>query len=383
MTARNQLIASARQLPVTARRGAHGGSPGWDDGSRTSGRHRLPRYAARVVLAANGPPCPHAEQGESSLLRKPLVGWVLIALCFGQGSADVASAASDGEEEVERDYVQSDLWVPTASVSVVVHQEKFDLFAENPIAFSFDTTESKTLASLRFGGELMSPTFEDLPLAPRFYLSAGVLWSTPGNSISHQVDETRTVDDYRRINLPRLVRSFDAQQAANPASVTAVTTSDFEGQGNRISSRQRHNAWYVGLGSAIAFPRGGYTIRLRPSIEYVGEEFDHAGEFTILTDLDPAIPRFIINEVDLKSRQTQHSLGPGLEFELVNHLDGNVTLAFFTQTRFLWVVNDPGVTLRGKTNDGGDVTYKSDRRRFSFRGGAGFRIGFRNLAFDF
>ncbi|MCP4038617.1 MAG: hypothetical protein GY733_16880, partial [bacterium] len=74
--------------------------------------------------------------------------------------------------------------------------------------------------------------------------------------------------------------------------------------------------------------------------------------------------------------------GPGLELELINHLDGNFTLSFFLQTRFLWVVDSPKLRMKGKTNAGRDVTYEVARQRFNFRGGLGFRLGFRNLAFD-
>ncbi len=323
------------------------------------------------------------------MLRKPFPGWVLIALVSAQFAAGSALAVPDGRdfEEEERDHVQSDLWVPTLSLAVTVHNEELDMVADNPIAFDFETTESRTLATIRFGADLMTPTFENLPFEPRFSLSLGVLWSPPGNGFARDRHETEGYDDYRSVNLAQQLRAYDALELSNPPVAAVKSADEFTGQGNRIRSRQRHNAWYVGVGSVFTFPRSSYTLRVRPSLEYVGEQLSTKGQFRLVTDvdplnLDPLVSRFAINEIKLKSRQTHHNVGPGLELELINHLDGNFTLSFFLQTRFLWVVDSPKLRMKGKTNAGRDVTYEVARQRFNFRGGLGFRLGFRNLAFD-
>lgn len=314
------------------------------------------------------------------MLRKPLLGWVLIALLLTQVGAGLVFA--DSHEDAD-DYLQSKLWVPAVAVSLIVHEESTDFVADNPIRFDFESSEARTMASVRFGGELMSPTFEDLPFQPRFYLSLGVLWSTPGNGLDNARDETVSRPDYRDVNLAQEVRTVERREyTAGPANLTAVA-SEFEGQGNRIRTRQRHNAWYAGVGSVFTFPRSGFTIRARPSLEYVGEVFSHKGQYSLVTEVNPLPPRFFIDEVKLKDRNTLHSMGPGLELELINHLDGNLTLSFFTQTHFLWVLNDPKTKLKGETFDDRPVVYTIDRKRFNFRGGAGVRLGFRNLGFSF
>ena len=61
------------------------------------------------------------------------------------------------EEEEEEDFYQTELWVPTMSLALSVHEEELDMVGENPLAFSINTTEAKTLIALRFGAELMSP----------------------------------------------------------------------------------------------------------------------------------------------------------------------------------------------------------------------------------
>lgn len=311
-----------------------------------------------------------------SLLRKPLVLLMSIALI-----------GVSGQSLAETDYVQSDHWVPSASFAVSVHEESLDLVADNPINFAFENSKARTLASLRFGGEMMSPTFEDIRTKPRLFVSAGVVWSTPGNGIDSHETDTTTRNDYREINLEQRILNFDRREAQQPGQ--SETVDDFEGQGNRIRSRRVHNAWHFGVGSVFTFPRDGFTIRLRPSIEYVGERMSSKGQFTLLTDVAPMPDGmggmtnrgFLINQVKLKSNETHHNLGPAAEIEFINHLDGNFTLSFFTQARFLFIVGDRESKLKGQSASGDDVFYSVKRKRFSFRGGAGIRLGFRNMAF--
>ena len=230
---------------------------------------------------------------------------------------------------------QTEKWIPSMTFAVTVHEEDTDLVSDNSINFSFDDSRSRTLASLRFGAELMSPTFDDLPAKPRFFGFAGVLWSTPGNGVVENKHETTLVEDYRDINLDQLVRNHDRQEFTSPGR--PITVDDFQGQGTHITGRQLHNAWFLGVGTVFTFPMRGFSVRVRPTLEYVAEEIKTEGEYTLLTE--PIDNVFVINDGMLKDTNIDHNLGPGLELEFVNHLDSNVTLAFFTQARFLWIVN--------------------------------------------
>ncbi|MBW2292061.1 MAG: hypothetical protein JRG89_15320 [Deltaproteobacteria bacterium] len=310
-----------------------------------------------------------AHEGEVSLLRKFLVWTATVMPLIG---APAASQAQDFDDQNEK-------WIPSVTFAVTVHDEDMDYVADNSINFDFSGNSSRTMASLRFGGELMSPVFEDLPAKPRFFGFAGVLWSTPGNGLGGDNHATESVEDYRDVNLGAAVRVFERQEFTTPGR--AKTVEDFEGQGNTIRGRQLHNAWFLGVGSVFSFPMSGFTVRLRPSLEYVGEEVSTEGAFTLLTE--PTDNVFIIHNGLLEDTEVHHSLGPGFELEFVNHLTSNVTLAFFTQTRFLWIVNDNKTTLRGRDGDGNPVTYSVERNRFNFRGGVGFRFGFRDFAFNF
>jgi len=309
-----------------------------------------------------------------------------------------ARGASQTDEEEEEDFFQSDLWVPTATFALSVHDEQMDLVAENPVAFSINSEESRTLVAIRFGGELMSPVVDEIPLSPRFFVSGGVLWSPPGNSLYEIREETTETNDYRDTNLDEALRVFDRQLATNPDAAADAEPLDFEGQGNRVWGRQRHNAWYASFGTVFAIPRSGYAFRIRPSVEYTGEVFDNEGEFALVVDNSgPAdAAEFYVSRIALSKRQTYHSLGPGLELEMMNQLDSGVTLSFFLQTRFMWILNDPGIKLRGPatfaddaisgpaditTVDLSDLEFTVDRNRFNFRGGMGIRIGFRDLGF--
>lgn len=321
------------------------------------------------------------------------VGFVFFLLVGPTGLAVSAEADWSDEEEVEQDALQSEFWVPSTSFSVSVHEEELDLVGENPVAFSINNTESRTLVALRFGAELMSPVVDDLPLKPRFFVAGGVLWSPPGNSLNKIRHETVEVDDYRDYNLPAALRVFERQLEGNPTSTnfSGRTADSFEGQGNHVWGRQRNNAWYASVGSVFTLPRSGYSVRFRPSVEYAGEVFDNEGEFSLLIDrnlgLDPApdpyAPDFSLNTIALSKRETYHSLGPGMELELVNQLDGGILLSFFMQTRFMWIVNDPGVKFSGDSRDLSDLEFDVERKRFNFRGGMGIRLGFRDLGFQF
>jgi hypothetical protein len=296
---------------------------------------------------------------------------------------DDTDAYEDGYAIVEftdEDYVLADSWVPSIVFSVVVHEEDTEIEVDSrPLEFSFDRKEVRTLASLRFGGELMTPTFDELPIKPRFFLSGGVLWSTPGNGLSHSNHDTTSVDDYRGINLPQLIRAFDAVEFSNGPLSREID--EFEGRGTYVQGRRRHNSWYAGLGGVVTLPRNGFTIRVRPSLEYIGEEFQIRGEYSLLSDVDPDRPRFLIHEIDLSDKEIQHNIGPGLELEFVNHIDGNFTLSFFAQTRFMWIVGDTEMRLEGVDSQGLDAEFRFKRSRFNFRGGLGFRLGFRSTAF--
>jgi len=280
-------------------------------------------------------------------------------------------------EFTNEDYVLADSWVPSIVFSVVVHEEDTEIEVDSrPLEFSFDRKAIRTMASLRFGGELMTPTFDKVPIKPRFFVSAGVLWSTPGNGLSDSYHTTTSVADYRDTSLLGPVRRFNQ-------SPDARQLDDFEGRGTSVQGRQLHNSWYAGLGGVLTLPRSGFTIRVRPSIEYIGEEFRIKGEYTLLSENDPADDprRLIIHEINISDKNIYHNIGPGLELEFVNHLDGDFTLSFFTQTRFMWILGDTEMNLKGTDNRGEDAAFRFKRSRFNFRGGIGFRLGFRNTAF--
>ncbi len=298
---------------------------------------------------------------------------------------DYADAYPDEYAIVEftnEDYVLADSWVPSIVFSVVVHEEDTEIEVDSrPLEFSFDRKAIRTLASLRFGGELMTPTFDKVPIKPRFFVSAGVLWSTPGNGLSHSNHDTTTQADYRGVNLAQKIRLFNPPNT--PPNADQFQFKDFEGRGTSVEGRQLHNSWYAGVGGVLTFPRSGFTIRVRPSIEYIGEEFRINGEYTLLSENVPAeVPRrLIIHEINISDKNIYHNIGPGLELEFVNHLDGDFTLSFFTQTRFMWIIGDTEMNLKGTDSQGENAAFRFKRSRFNFRGGIGFRLGFRNTAF--
>jgi hypothetical protein len=309
-----------------------------------------------------------------------------------------------------------DYWIPSVSLALSAHNEKGALFGDNASpeqTFGFETTEGTTLAGLRMGLELLSPVVHlGKNLKPRFFASAGVLYAAPSNGLVVVRDNARTRDDYREVALAANVDRQDDVEFSDPdaQSINVDDPQIFEGQGNRITSEQQNNAWFFSAGVAFSYPFAGFTVRIRPSIEYLGEFIKTTGEFRLVTkgvlaadaghsppDVLTLQENFILHNGFLEGRDTHHSMGPGLELEFINHLDGNLTLSLFTQIRVLWIMNNTKTVIKGfGTNDDGGVdqtraapaaplaaTYSFERDRFNFRGGVGIRLGWKDLAFKF
>jgi len=336
------------------------------------------------------------------LLRKPVL-WTLLIIVVGASTASHAqSAFENSSDDSSRNY--EDLWVPSVSFALAVHNEKGDLTGTNDapapgLNFNLEETKSTTFAGLRMGLELMSPTFRALPFKPRFFAAAGMHFAAPSNGLTTLDDNASSQNDFRNVRLQGQVDIQNRSEIKAPSRESRPVDDEllFEGQGNRVNSEQLNQAWFLSIGAAFTFPQTGFTIRVKPSFEYLGESIETTGAFILLTKNfpDPAIPdleNYIVHRANLRGRDTHHSVGPGLEVEFINHLDGNLSLSLFTQLRVTWILNDTKTVVTGfAENDdatGSSVTpiaarYTFERDRLNFRGGFGLRLGWKKLAFGF
>jgi hypothetical protein len=244
--------------------------------------------------------------------------------------------------------------------------------------------------------ELMSPTAREMPFAPRFFVSVGALFAAPTNGLTTLRDNARSQDDFRNVRLQAQVDRQDRKEKKDPSKQSTSVEDEvlFEGQGNRVNSEQLNNAWLLSVGAAFTYPQTGFTVRVKPSLEYLGEIIETTGEFILLTkEFHPTIEfqeNYIVHRANLHRRSMHHSVGPGLEVEFINHLDGNLSLSLFTQIRVTWILNNTKTVVSGFAlhDDDSTVTpiaarYSFDRERLNFRGGFGIRLGWKALAFGF
>ena len=330
------------------------------------------------------------------MLRKSVL-WTLLIILLG---ASTASRAQSDSENKSRNY--EDLWIPSVSFALAAHNEKGDLTGSNDspgLNFTLAETKSTTFSGLRMAFELMSPTAREMPFAPRFFVSVGALFAAPSNGLTTLRDNSRSQDDFRNVRLQAQVDRQDRKETKDPSNESTSVEDEvlFEGQGNRVNSEQLNNAWLLSVGAAFTYPQTGFTVRVKPSLEYLGEIIETAGEFILLTKNfpDPMIPElenYIVHRANLHGRSMHHSVGPGLEVEFINHLDGNLSLSLFTQVRVTWILNNTKTVVSGFAlhDDGPDSTvtpiaarYSFDRERLNFRGGFGIRLGWKALAFGF
>lgn len=335
------------------------------------------------------------------LLRKPVL-WTLLIIVVGASTASHAqSAFENSSDDSSRNY--EDLWVPSVSFALAVHNEKGDLTGTNDssgLNFNLEQTKSTTFAGLRMGFELMSPTFRAMPFKPRFFAAAGMNFAAPSNGLTTLDHNARTRDDFRDVILQGKVDRQDDLEIANPGkqSIPVDDAVLFEGQGNRVNSEQLNQAWFLSIGAAFTYPQRGFTIRVKPSFEYLGESIKTTGEFILLTKEFHATiddqENYTVHRANLRGRNTHHSVGPGLEVEFINHLDGNLSLSLFTQLRVTWILNNNKTVVTGFAANDEDsdpfstvtpvfARYTFERDRLNFRGGFGLRLGWKKLAFGF
>jgi hypothetical protein len=235
----------------------------------------------------------------------------------------------------------------------------------------------------RFGGELMGPILEGLPGSPRLFARAGLAISALQNREVLEIGEIGTPEDGIQDFYDFLDEKIadGCQDPSTPDCPTAAPE-DFEGQGSEIEASFLDPSWYAGAGIAftLPLPRFKGALRVKPSVEYVGERIDMRGTLTSVTEEPPDTDTFLVHRSAAEGSTTDHSLGPGLELEVVLISSARpIATSFYVDSRFLWLLGNRTTSFGGPTVDpDGDPTgtavYTVRRDALDIRVGGGVRF---------
>ncbi len=308
---------------------------------------------------------------------------LLLALCL------LGQSAGAREEWVDRE----PRWIPSLHFGFDAFE--YDTQASvlnqiNPPRQAGTQNDGSRLIMLQFGGEVMGPLFKGLPGRPRLFAQAGAQWSpfasdnvfelgVGGNTAAH-------ISGYQQVLARDEARG--CQGAGCPPRPEI-----FSGEGSEIDANFLNPSWNAALGVAFTFPVAeSLLLRVKPSIAYNLDRIELSGTITTVVDTGetmflpvanpppphPApcignscpVPVFEIHRGSASDSITQHSLGPGLELELVLFRGVRpIRASLYADTRFLWLLGDRTTEFSGSV-----ASYEVRRDPFAIRGGAGFRF---------
>jgi hypothetical protein len=385
--------------------------------SNSPARRRAPRGAEAVVL--------RAVAGCAAL-----VAWLFFAI-----------PAQAEEIEPEEEFSEPS-WIP----SIEIGFETFDYKTDTEVASDLSTLEpifwdyasvpkdklieygpqwtgsqsnARRQLMFRIGGELMGPMFEDLPGRPRLFAQGGALL------------RTSTSDRIFRIGKPFEIKQPESgvRQYENAGPRALSVPLQFEGQGSQINAQFQDPSWYAGLGVAFSVPIAtNLLLHIKPSVQYSMEKIDLSGGLTAVDEPDqslgpdpsnetrncsgsydptplPCVREFVIRKSRATASTTDHSIGAGLELELVLFKSARpVRVSLYAGARFMWLLGDDtkrfadgppylgcDVEAHRKPDDPPDfvcfedldgpiANYSVVRDDFGIRGGGGLRFSW--VGFD-
>jgi hypothetical protein len=205
---------------------------------------------------------------------------------------------------------------------------------------------------------------------------------------------------------------------------------EFEGQGSQIDARFQDPSWYAGFGVAFSVPIAtNLLLYIKPSVQYSMEKIDLSGGLTAVDEPDqnlgpdpsdavrnctgrggilPCVREFVLRKSRATDSTTDHSIGAGLEVELVLFKSARpVRVSLYAGARFMWLLSndtngfadrppflgcsveahrapDPAppfvCTPDIADADGPIASYSVVRDDFSIRGGGGLRFSW--VGFD-
>jgi len=384
--------------------------------------------------SSNSPARRRAPRGADAVLLRAMAGCAaLVALLFLTipAHADENEPASQAEPDEE---FSEPSWIPSIELGFDTFDYKTntevasDISTLEPISFDPVTgaatfhgpvwtgnrSEAKRQLMFRIGGALMGPVFEDLPGRPRLFVQGGVQLRAFSS------------DKIFRIGTPFELKQPEAgligYEDRGPRAFDLPL--EFEGQGSQIDARFQDPSWYAGLGVAFSVPIAtNLLLYIKPSVQYSMEKIDLSGGLTAVDEPDqslgpdpsdpmrnctgrggplPCTRVFVLRKSRAIDSTTDHSIGAGLEVELVLFKSARpVRVSLYAGARFMWLLSDSTTRFADDSREGcmaqrggtiadfvcspdlsepGIASYSVVRDDFGIRGGGGLRLSW--VGFD-
>ena len=283
-----------------------------------------------------------------------LVGRVL-ATALLLGSATVAIAAETDGDGDPATTVNSDheKWQPALGMGFVLgyqnqqgSQSGGDV-GRDPTTGEFlpGTTDAMVSPGFRFDASVATPvllperTWVGRVLAPRLFAQVGTQLLLEDNFVAW-----RSIGSVQSTTTETLVQSsIDSQ-------------------------------WYAGAGLEFVIPAGERKIRLRTSVDYVGQTVSAFGTSDVTTR-STGNPADETHYESPTSQITNHALGVGLSAEAAVYSWRDMRVSLFLETRFAWLMDENSMTLRAVNVDSPDFSeFTVTPGAFLAQGGGGIRI---------
>ena len=230
-----------------------------------------------------------------------------------------------------------------------------------------------TVARLQIGLDLMSPTLGALPMSPRVVTFGGLQVSGP-----NEEEDVASAGDF--VDRPKVEAQVREGLVPNPRMPGVFPAPETFNNGSMATSRRETLGWTFGLGLVFEIPRRPKedpVLRLRPYVEYVGEQVEYRGKSVRVTGQPFGVPRmgdYTIHYAAASEKETYHWLGPGIDAELVLGAFEAVTFSLFGKVGFLWNLTGDSVSFADGEGLG---VYHFEVDDFTIRPGGGVRLAWR------
>lgn len=280
------------------------------------------------------------------------------AICTGLVVAlsSLASLSQGSEHDASSNRPVHERWIPAFTASVMIHDWTADGGVLNAGLYSTRGTSSEQVAVFQLGVELSSPQLEFLPAGPRLFAFGGGRVNPIQNKIFASSGEFKAREPESKV------------EQSNDAG-TSLPLPLFPGQGSEVAATYLNGGWYAGVGISLAIPDRESRVRLKGTLNYVGERVEAFGKLAMVAR--PEGEPYQVIRKTTSGQSTFHHFGPGLEAEMVISPGSDLAVSVYGGVQFLWAPGNRSIDLPGA---GGAPKFTYTLENFGVRGGFGLRI---------
>jgi hypothetical protein len=227
--------------------------------------------------------------------------------------------------------------------------------------------------------EIMTPGLQGVPGRPRAFAHGGA-----GTAFSF----TRNV---AKEGIPGPIQF--------PAPAARVGEGEVKGIGSKTAGTVKTPVFSAGIGPAFTLDAFERRLRIKPSVEWMRQEFEVTGRLVRVYRKDtgkgsscpggvcpPASSFFLQEPIDIKTSDTKtfHGIGPGLEVEMDAGRAGPVVMSLFVAGQAYYMLGDREVHLVGTDTISDPVMVPTEQtvsadfdfniHQWSYQGGLGVRF---------